>query len=485
MSAFITHINQLVIKHLPGIHNQKKHSRKVYEPGMIYEPIDPGIADIVTELRRIGVVTINSCEGYHRGGAQGGNKGPAYITEYVRENEVSKLPALLEASGYEEYPPQNYNPEFRDREFKKLVGDTYLYVNLETISSEYGEPRLSVYVHPIEHSPSFTPPNWDARRTRALNDWLEFQRKRKSTFKHLPGLHDQRKHAKRYYDEYGEPFEADEEEFGMLTGDAIAMFNGDGIEDRLDSAKKGWNDKRIAELTAKEKEEKDLQDWMNPPPATGHAYKKDESGNWIRKSINYLSIKHLPGIHNQQLHAGREISDERRAQLREWGRKGGKVRGAQMTSDDMKALRAKVKTESLIRSGRLGYEAIVAKYGKGYAASLFADYRRSNPSANSQKVSNWLDAANVKYEEEVSLRPNMYADFVIPKQHSMKKPIMLECDEEIWHRKDPLHGEDRPAIDKLKNIVAKEMGYDVVRVTGTQIRDGSAEHIILGKIRTI
>lgn len=159
--------------------------------------------------------------------------------------------------------------------------------------------------------------------------------------------------------------------------------------------------------------------------------------------------------------------DERR----EACRRGGLARAAQFTTESQRAAREKVQPESLRASGRKGWMATASKYGADVAAKQLAAWRREHPTKPEQIVIEWLDGWGIAYQREdpfTASNGTFYVDFRLADGRA------IEVDGAIWHRNDPLHGEDREGRDRAKNAAFTEAAITVLRLTEADVNKGTA-----------
>lgn len=142
-------------------------------------------------------------------------------------------------------------------------------------------------------------------------------------------------------------------------------------------------------------------------------------------------------------------------------------RGAHLTPEHQRKARANVKRESLVRAGRNGYQACVAKYGADFAAERVAAWRAANPSALEQIVAGWLDDLGQAYEREAQACPGVYPDFTLPGLR------VVHADGAGWHSNGGPHGEDRETRDAWIDAKLHVLGYCALRLSEAEIRDGS------------
>lgn len=168
-----------------------------------------------------------------------------------------------------------------------------------------------------------------------------------------------------------------------------------------------------------------------------------------------------------------QLTEAQREARRENGRKGGLARAKQFTSESQRAARARVSAASNQANGRRGYQACVERYGEHFAARRLAAHRKQCLTPLERKVLKWLDAQWIHPAVEVEIVPGkIYADIVID-QHPRK--LVVECDGAIWHRDDPLHGENRVARDQERDEILKALGYEVIHLPQADIDSGAFE----------
>lgn len=152
-------------------------------------------------------------------------------------------------------------------------------------------------------------------------------------------------------------------------------------------------------------------------------------------------------------------------------RRGGLSRAAQFTPESQRAARAQVRPESLAANGRKGWLATAAKHGKDVAAKQAANWRRNHPTRPEQIVIEWLNELGVAYQREDPVGASFgtfYVDFRLADGRA------IEVDGAIWHRNDPLHGEDREGRDRAKNAAFDEAGITVLRLAEADVNKGTA-----------
>jgi len=132
------------------------------------------------------------------------------------------------------------------------------------------------------------------------------------------------------------------------------------------------------------------------------------------------------------------MTDERRAQLREWGRLGGLKRAQAFTSEYQRAARAKVRHESNVANGRKGGIAYVKKYGYRKLVDQARQYRLNNPSELERIVEDTLQLIGATdYEREGWLFLDTDAcntgDFVF-----RSRKCVVYADGAAWHNGKPM-----------------------------------------------
>lgn len=158
------------------------------------------------------------------------------------------------------------------------------------------------------------------------------------------------------------------------------------------------------------------------------------------------------------------------------------MKPAHFTSEFQKMARSKVKRESLQASGRKGYEALLAKRGKMFAARKAADWRRSNPSGLEQIVIEWIvnlipefnPADKTYHEVEIG---EFFADFVIGK-------LVIEVNGKQWHESLELRP-DQANRDKGKYQEFTRKGYTILVLPESKIKSGEAMRELEAILRTI
>lgn len=168
-------------------------------------------------------------------------------------------------------------------------------------------------------------------------------------------------------------------------------------------------------------------------------------------------------------------------QLKEWGKQGGKKRALQFTSESQKMARSCVKRSSLQESGRRGYQALVKSKGKDYAVQFLTKWRLEHPSNLEKIVAGWLDETGICYQREVEIG-GWHVDFLIGDSQ------VIECDGELWHTNNSVHGEDREGRDADKDTWLRQHGYRLLRLPEQDILIGSGKSellafLILGKMQ--
>jgi very-short-patch-repair endonuclease len=165
------------------------------------------------------------------------------------------------------------------------------------------------------------------------------------------------------------------------------------------------------------------------------------------------------------------ISEERRAFLREIGKRGGQARAKQLTPEHQRKARSHVKRESLVQAGKRGYAKCCAKFGEDFAARRVAAYRRDHPTCLERIVMVWLDEMGVGYAIEEPI-DDVFVDFLAFGTH------VIECNGETWHTCAAPHFEDRPARDQRKHTKLERLGYHVLWLSERAILDGSGRKLL-------
>jgi hypothetical protein len=154
----------------------------------------------------------------------------------------------------------------------------------------------------------------------------------------------------------------------------------------------------------------------------------------------------------------------------------GRNRAKAFTHEFQVEARKHVKRDSLVESGKKGYDALVAKKGRLYAGRKAADYRRQNPSDLEAIVGDWLFnlVANFKTGHpgycEVEI-DEFFVDFVVGN-------FCIEVHGSQWHEKLELR-QDQPARDKRKYKTLTGLGYTVVILPESDIRSGKAKQTLI------
>ncbi|MFN7930924.1 MAG: hypothetical protein U0Y68_23965 [Blastocatellia bacterium] len=94
------------------------------------------------------------------------------------------------------------------------------------------------------------------------------------------------------------------------------------------------------------------------------------------------------------------ITEERRAYLREIGRRGGQTRAKQLTPAHQRAARRKVKRESLVRAGQKGAQVTADRHGHEKLFEASRQKRLRNPSKWELLAIGILARLGVEYERE-------------------------------------------------------------------------------------
>lgn len=142
------------------------------------------------------------------------------------------------------------------------------------------------------------------------------------------------------------------------------------------------------------------------------------------------------------------------------------AKNPRLTSEFQKMARSHVKRESLVSSGKAGYQALVKK-GKGKLASQkAAEWRQANPSSLEQIVIAWLDELHINYQREIEI-DGFYADFVIDR-------LVIEVNGQQWHELEQLR-QGQKERDKGKYQAFTRLGYTVLVLPECDIKSGIAK----------
>lgn len=188
------------------------------------------------------------------------------------------------------------------------------------------------------------------------------------------------------------------------------------------------------------------------------------------------------------------ITEERRAFLREIGRKGGLKRAQGFTSDFQRRARACVSHEANVTNGRKGGIAYVKKYGKRKLVEQARQYRLAHPSDLERTVESALITIGATdYEREGYLFPKSHChlntgDFVFRKAHKV-----VYADGKAWHNGKELPASfvncvDRAMRDEKMDAYLRYRGWRVLRLSEDEIHshargvDGGA---LLGRLREL
>jgi very-short-patch-repair endonuclease len=169
--------------------------------------------------------------------------------------------------------------------------------------------------------------------------------------------------------------------------------------------------------------------------------------------------------------------DERRAYLREIGRrgglKGGKTRAKQFDAAYQRAARRKVSSESCRRNGAKGAERTIEIHG--YKA-LFDGCRRSrlaNPSPNELVMMGLLKTLMLKYEREYVLGETLFTlDFFIAEHR-----LGIEVDGSIHDKGKPEEAK-RIQHAERKAAICRCMGIKLIRIHHSELRGDDLSAVI-------
>lgn len=166
------------------------------------------------------------------------------------------------------------------------------------------------------------------------------------------------------------------------------------------------------------------------------------------------------------------ITDERRAFLRECGRKGGLVRAQSFSIEFQRNARAHVSHESNVANGRKGAAVTLQKYGRAALVEKVRRYRLAHPSNLERIVADALTLIGATgYEREAYLLPDTDAcltgDFVFFPERKV-----IYADGRTWHTNGhPLHGEARADRDAHNDALLQSEGWQVLRLTQAEIEE--------------
>ncbi len=151
----------------------------------------------------------------------------------------------------------------------------------------------------------------------------------------------------------------------------------------------------------------------------------------------------------------------------EASRKGGLSRAKQFTPQYQSAVASCKPREQLVRAGRAGWEALVARHGVEYAARQAAKWRLKHPSALEQAVMTWLDEHGVSYEREAEITLSagaFFADF------KLEDGRLIEVDGEPWHGETAI-AQGQAERDRIRRLAISDAGYTALHLTEAEIRD--------------
>jgi very-short-patch-repair endonuclease len=137
--------------------------------------------------------------------------------------------------------------------------------------------------------------------------------------------------------------------------------------------------------------------------------------------------------------------------------------------------------ESLRASGRAGYAATAARYGRDFAADVLARSRYDHPTAPEQAMIGVLDALGQRegadYYREYRVAPGVYADFAWPEQRLAIEVHGSAHDAAFFLARGLAEREERRAA------VYADTGWTVRVVTEQQLRDARAR--TLAQVREV
>jgi very-short-patch-repair endonuclease len=137
--------------------------------------------------------------------------------------------------------------------------------------------------------------------------------------------------------------------------------------------------------------------------------------------------------------------------------------------------------ESLRASGRAGYAATAARYGRDFAADVLARSRYDHPTAPEQAMIGVLDALGQRegadYYREYRVAPGVYADFAWPEQQLAIEVHGSAHDAAFFLARGLAEREERRAA------VYADTGWTARVVTEQQLRDARAR--TLAQVRQV
>src|SRR5512139_840707 len=150
-----------------------------------------------------------------------------------------------------------------------------------------------------------------------------------------------------------------------------------------------------------------------------------------------------------------------RAQLQEWGRRGGKKRAEQFTREYQSAAgKRSAEVNDMAALGHKGAQAFMAKYGYGRLYSLCREWRLRHPSSHEQQVMDILCTIGLQactdYEREFEVEPFLSVDFAIP---GLRK--IIEVNGKVHYDQafdDPRRPGSRAANDHAKLLRLHALG---------------------------
>lgn len=144
-------------------------------------------------------------------------------------------------------------------------------------------------------------------------------------------------------------------------------------------------------------------------------------------------------------------------------------------SNFQRLMRARVKRESLVASGKKGYAAAVAKHGLAKVTEKLVEWRKANASGIEQIVETWLKDLGVdKYEREHATADELfYLDFYFEVEGQL---CAVECDGTGFHKRTEWLGEGdgRAERDERKARYCSEHHIALLRLSEQDIRSGAA-----------
>lgn len=153
------------------------------------------------------------------------------------------------------------------------------------------------------------------------------------------------------------------------------------------------------------------------------------------------------------------------AQRQEWGRRGGKKRAEQFTSEYQSAAgKRSAEVNDMAALGHKGAQAFMAKYGYGKLYQLCREYRLRHPSSHEQHIMDILCTIGLEpgrdYDREFEVEPFLSVDFCIP---GLRKAI--DVNGKVHY--DPAFDdtrrlETRAANDARKLDRIRALGWDVL-----------------------